>query len=120
VRIAPTADVVQTGDAHVHLPGQSYWPIVLAFGLPVVGYGIIYNLTLSFVGGAIILGAIYGWVMEPSMAGGHDDHGGGPEEPHEPEPETEAEAAEPAEAEPAADEPAAAEAAPEAEEAAVD
>jgi cytochrome c oxidase subunit 1 len=73
VRIAPTADVVQKGDAQgVHLPSPSYWPIVLAFGLPVIAYGIIYNLGLSFVGTLIVIAAIYGWAMEPSS------------EPHEP------------------------------------
>ena len=31
-------------DAHIHLPSPSYWPIVLAFGLPLIGYGLIFNL----------------------------------------------------------------------------
>ncbi len=35
------------GEANIHLPSPSYWPIVLAFGLPVIAYGIIYNLVLS-------------------------------------------------------------------------
>ena len=40
VRIAETEDVVQKGDAtDVHLPSPSYWPLVLAVGLPLVGYG---------------------------------------------------------------------------------
>ena len=63
-------------------PSPSYWPIVLAFGLPVIAYGLIFNLALAFVGGAIVLTAIYGWVLEPpSMHGddghGDDDHGDG-------------------------------------------
>ena len=33
----------------VHLPSPSYWPIVLAFGLPLLGYGLIYNLWLCVV-----------------------------------------------------------------------
>ena len=77
VAIASTAEVeCQTGTAHPHLPAQSYWPITLAFGLPVIGYGLIFNLALAFVGGAIVLVGVYGWVLEPSIAGGDDDgHG---------------------------------------------
>jgi cytochrome c oxidase subunit 1 len=75
VAIAPAADVVQAGDAHPHLPGLSYWPIVLAFGLPVIGYGLIFNIPLALVGAAIVLAAIYGWVLEPSMEGGGHGHG---------------------------------------------
>ena len=66
VRIAATEDVVEKGDAvDVHLPAPSYWPIVLAFGLPIIGYGLIYNLLLCFVGGVIVLMAVFGWIMEP-------------------------------------------------------
>ena len=56
-------------DAHMHLPSPSYWPIVLAFSLPVIAYGVIFNLTLSIVGTVILLLATFGWVLEPSVAG---------------------------------------------------
>ena len=37
MRIAATEEVVQPGDAAgVHLPSPSYWPLVLASGLPFV------------------------------------------------------------------------------------
>jgi cytochrome c oxidase subunit 1 len=66
VRIAASEDVVQKGDAtEVHLPAPSYWPIVLAFGLPIIGYGVIYNLLLCGLGLLIVIMAIFGWVMEP-------------------------------------------------------
>ena len=55
-------------DHHIHLPSPSYWPIVLALGLPIICYGIIYNIILSFVGAAIVLLAGYGWALEPSVA----------------------------------------------------
>ena len=75
VAIASSAEVVQPGTAHPHLPAHSYWPIVLAFGMPVVAYGLIFNLGLAFVGGAIMLTAIYGWGLEPAFEAGHgDDH----------------------------------------------
>lgn len=56
------------GDAHIHLPSPSYWPIVLAFGLPIIAYGIIFNLIMAFVGAAIVLLGAFGWVLEPSVA----------------------------------------------------
>ena len=59
-------------DSHIHLPSPSYWPIVLAFALPVIAYGVIYNLILSVVGAAIVLLAMFGWAIEPSVADDSD------------------------------------------------
>ncbi|MDY7104585.1 MAG: cytochrome c oxidase subunit I [Actinomycetota bacterium] len=79
VRVKPTEEVVQKGDATgVHLPSPSYWPIVLAAGLPIIGYGLIFNLWLCVPGALITLLGIYGWGFEPAddPDGGHDhdDH----------------------------------------------
>src|SRR3954469_11230458 len=77
VRIAETADVVQKGDGVPHLPSPSYWPIVLAFSLPLIGYGIIFNLGFAAVGGVVMFVAVYGWGLEPGFEdSGHGDHGG--------------------------------------------
>jgi cytochrome c oxidase subunit 1 len=78
VRIAKTEDVVQKGDGTPHLPAPSYWPIVLAFSLPLIGYGIIFNLGFAALGVVVMFVAVYGWGLEPSYeGGGHgDDHGG--------------------------------------------
>ena len=54
-------------DAHIHLPSPSYWPIVLAFSLLVIAYGVIFNLMLSVVGAGLLLLAIFGWALEPSV-----------------------------------------------------
>ena len=80
VRIAATEDVVQKGTAtDVHLPSPSYWPLVLASGLPLIGWGLIYNLWLCLVGGLLVVAGMYGWTMEPSVDDeappGSDDHG---------------------------------------------
>jgi cytochrome c oxidase subunit 1 len=80
VRIAATEDVVQKGDATgVHLPSPSYYPIVLAFGLPWITWGLIYNLWFCAFGSLFVLAGVYGWIMEPSTdpSDGHhhdDDH----------------------------------------------
>ena len=69
-------------DAHIHLPAPSYWPMVLAFSLPVMAYGIIYNALLIAAGAAIAVLAIYGWALEPADAEESDfdppDEGGEP------------------------------------------
>jgi cytochrome c oxidase subunit 1 len=77
VRIAETKDVVQPGDSvGVHLPSPSYWPLVIAVGLPIIGYGLIFNLWLCLIGGAVVLAGVYGWAMEPAddPDAAHDDH----------------------------------------------
>jgi cytochrome c oxidase subunit 1 len=53
---------------HIHLPSPSYWPLVVAAGLPLIGYGLIYNLGLAVAGGIVTIGGIYGWGLEPSVA----------------------------------------------------
>ena len=79
VRIAETEDVVQkrSDGKHIHLPSPSYWPIVLAFGMPIVAYGLIFSLWLCLIGGLIMGAAIFGWVMEPpdDPDAAHADHG---------------------------------------------
>jgi cytochrome c oxidase subunit 1 len=75
VRIAATEDVSQKGDAtDVHLPSPSYWPIVLAFGLPFICWGLLYSLWMALFGGLAVVAAIYGWIMEPATDP-DDDHG---------------------------------------------
>ncbi len=80
VRISSAEDAAQKGDAvGVHLPSPSFWPLVLAIGLPLIGYGVIFNLWLCVVGGLLTGSAIYAWVLEPvddpdADGHGHDDH----------------------------------------------
>ena len=78
VRIAPTAEVAHDGSAKgVHLPSPSYWPVVVALGLPFVAYGLIFNLWITGVGALLLLGGLYGWVFEPPddpEGHAHDDH----------------------------------------------
>ncbi|MCH1434090.1 MAG: cytochrome c oxidase subunit I, partial [Acidimicrobiales bacterium] len=51
VRISSAEDAAQKGDAvGVHLPSPSFWPLVLAIGLPLIGYGVIFNLWFCVVG----------------------------------------------------------------------
>ncbi len=53
---------------HIHLPSPSYWPIVVAFGMPLIAAGLIYNHLIAVVGALITLAGMYGWALEPSVA----------------------------------------------------
>ena len=53
-------------------PSPSYWPIVLAFGLPVMAYGVIYNILLIAAGAAVVVLAMFGWALEPHTASESD------------------------------------------------
>jgi len=52
--------------AHIHVPGGSWWPMITAFGLPVMAVGAIsHQLWLVFVGLAALVVGIYRWAYEP-------------------------------------------------------
>jgi Cytochrome c oxidase subunit IV len=48
----------------IHVPGPSFWPIVLAGGLALIAIGIISSFTFSILGILILLTAIGGWAAE--------------------------------------------------------
>ncbi len=62
----------------IHMPGLSYYPFVVAMGLTIAGYGMLFHETLTWamaaVGGAIGIVGIYAWSFEPASEepeGGH-------------------------------------------------
>ncbi len=77
VRIATAEEVAQDGsNTNVHLPSPSYFPIVLALGLPIIAYGLIYSLWLCIPGAFLLIYGMVGWIFEhpddPNAA--HDHH----------------------------------------------
>ena len=48
----------------IHVPGPSYWPIVLAGGLVLIAIGVVSSFIISLVGILVLLTAIGGWAME--------------------------------------------------------
>jgi cytochrome c oxidase subunit I len=66
------AELEANADHHIHLPSPSYWPIVLALGLPIIGYGMIYNKLIAVVGALVVVGSLFGWALEPSVADDDD------------------------------------------------
>ena len=80
VKVHEPEEIAMIGDgSRAHLPAPSYWPITLSAAFPLIGYGLIFNLAVAFVGAAVLLGSMVGWALEPpddedQAPHGHDDH----------------------------------------------
>jgi cytochrome c oxidase subunit 1 len=70
----PASEGTGPGGGHghgIHMPSPSYWPIVVAAGLPVLFYGLVYDhLLLIADGGLLLLAGLYGWAVEPATEPG--------------------------------------------------
>ena len=55
----------KTKVSDIHLPQPSYWPFLVAVGLAIAGFGIIYNLVLTGIGIGIMLITVCAWSFEP-------------------------------------------------------
>jgi cytochrome c oxidase subunit 1 len=52
--------------APIHVPGGSWWPMITAFGLPIMAIGAISHLIpIVLVGAAVLIVGIYRWAYEP-------------------------------------------------------
>lgn len=63
----------------IHLPDPSYWPMVVAAGITVLGYGLVFlrpsgaadptysagAILLLALGAVVLLSGMFGWVLEP-------------------------------------------------------
>ncbi len=49
----------------IHMPDPSYWPLIAALGIFVVGSGVLFTLSLIPVGFFILIASVYGWSLEP-------------------------------------------------------
>jgi cytochrome c oxidase subunit 1 len=58
-------DSTHGGGHGIHLPGPSYWPVVAALGLPLIGYGVIFHWWMAYVGVVVLFAGIFGWAIEP-------------------------------------------------------
>jgi cytochrome c oxidase subunit I len=50
----------------IHMPSPSYYPILAAVSLPILGYGLLYSPILCIDGGLLLLASLFGWANEPS------------------------------------------------------
>ena len=53
----------EAGEA-IHLPGPSYQPVVLAFGLALAVTGVVLFPIVAIIGGVIALVALIGWIRD--------------------------------------------------------
>ena len=59
---------------HIHMPGPSYWPLVMCLGFFPLAYGIVVTSpVLIGVGALTLLVGYFGWIIEP-VAEGDDDY----------------------------------------------
>ena len=66
-REAAADDSAGHGAGHaIHMPSPSYWPVVAALGLPIIAYGLIFNMWLAGLGVVVVLVGFFGWILEPS------------------------------------------------------
>ena len=54
--------------ASIHMPSPSYWPIITAAGVALIGGGIVSHYGISFLGGVIAFLGVIGWANEPPAA----------------------------------------------------
>ena len=63
------------GDTHaedIHMPSQSYMPLIAAVGLPVAGWGLTFEQWwLAIVGAVITFTGLYAWALEPATEEEH-------------------------------------------------
>jgi cytochrome c oxidase subunit 1 len=58
-------DEEHEGHPDIHMPDLSYYPLLAAAGLPVIGWGLIYHWSVAVVGALITVAGLFGWSMEP-------------------------------------------------------
>jgi cytochrome c oxidase subunit 1 len=68
--VAHLGEIGNNPPVPIHLPNPSYFPFVMAAGLPLIGYGIIFHISafgkaLIVVGVLLSLTALIGWGAEP-------------------------------------------------------
>ena len=71
-RAVPVAGASGENGNGIHLPQPSYWPAVVSIGLLVGGYGLIFNVAVAAIGGAIAMIGVYAWSFEPVNEPGED------------------------------------------------
>jgi cytochrome c oxidase subunit 1 len=70
---APPSDVERASDAQVshahgiHMPSPSFYPLIVALGLPFLGYAAVFlNVWLLLPGLLLLTFGVYAWALEPS------------------------------------------------------
>lgn len=77
----PSADPGEHHGPHeIHLPSPTVAPAVIALGVMLIAFGILFGAILAAVGGLIFLAGLATWLIndarEYARAGDRDGHGG--------------------------------------------
>jgi len=69
----PEAPGVHDDAGHgIHLPSPSYFPLIAALGMPMMGYSVILSSWALFALATVVtLGGFYGWILEPPTEEAH-------------------------------------------------
>ena len=70
----PVPSVALDDYSHIHMPSESFYPFLTAFGLVVLGYGLLYapvGFWFSGLGVLTALWGFFGWSLEPVTKGEH-------------------------------------------------
>jgi cytochrome c oxidase subunit 1 len=56
------------GEGHaIHMPSQSYMPLIAALGMPLVGWGLTFRQWwLAIIGAVVAFAGLYAWALEPA------------------------------------------------------
>ncbi|MFZ0994996.1 MAG: cytochrome c oxidase subunit 4 [Candidatus Dormiibacterota bacterium] len=60
----PEAPELQHAEGTPHLPGPSFWPILLAVGIAMSLIGVITKIEVVVIGLVIVVASLVGWVRE--------------------------------------------------------
>ena len=65
--MATTATPAEHDDGHgIHMPSPSFYPLVLALGLPCLGYAAVFSEILWLIPGLLLLlFGMFAWGLEP-------------------------------------------------------
>jgi hypothetical protein len=56
------------GELHIHMPDGSYFPILIAIGMFIMGLALITNYWVAVPGFCLVVAGLYGWSFEPVSA----------------------------------------------------
>jgi PHP family Zn ribbon phosphoesterase len=51
---------------HIHMPPPSYYPLVIALGVLLLGIGALSHLAISGLGALVIIYGTWAWALEPT------------------------------------------------------
>ena len=70
---AVQAGTGHAGNAHIHLPAPTAWPIVLAFGFTLVAAGLVTSAGVSLLGAVFMLAGCVGWFRQVLPVEQHEE-----------------------------------------------